>query len=347
MSNATGIAVPLSPATAFPEQKGQELRHIGMLDFWRALSILFVLGGHLLPLGPSRWSLNGAVAASGMAMFFTLSGFLITRFLIEDGNLHRFLIRRILRIVPLAWLGMTAALLVAGGTTAQYLGSMSFYGNLPPFFLLPAGGHFWSLCLEVQFYAGVALLVALGGRRALLLLPLFCLAITALRVGNGQYINITTWFRLDEILVGATLALAYEGWLGARARRLLDWRGSFLLLPVLIASAAEWSGPLNYLRPYIAAIMIGASLYHAPSWLRAISRWRATIYIAQVSYALYVVHGVLGETWLGAGDKLVKYAKRPLFFAATFALAHLSTFYYERYWIDLARRLTRRERAGA
>lgn len=343
MSGAPAIVAPAVAAGA----PGPELRHIGMLDFWRALSILLVLGAHLLPLGPARWEMNAAAGASGMAMFFTLSGFLITRFLIEDGNLRRFLIRRILRIVPLAWLGMTAALLVAGGTSAQYLGSMLFYANLPPFFLLPAGGHFWSLCLEVQFYFGVALLVALGGQRALLLLPLICLAITGLRIGNGQYINITTWFRIDEILAGATLALIYEGWLGDRARRLIRWRGAILLFPLLLASGAPWSGPLAYLRPYVAALMIGASLHHVPSWLATLSRSRPIVYVAQTSYALYVVHGILGSTWLGTGDtKLVKYAKRPLFLAVTFALAHLSTFHYERYWISLARRLTRREKAA-
>ncbi len=337
------MSAAASPAAG---NQGTELRHIGMLDFWRALSILLVLAAHLLPLGLARWEMNAAAGATGMVMFFTLSGFLITRFLIEDGNLRRFLIRRILRIAPLAWLGMTAALLVAGGTGAEYLGSMLFYANIPPFFLLPAGGHFWSLCLEVQFYFGVALLVALGGQRALLLLPVLCLAVTAARIGDGQYINITTWFRIDEILAGATLALMYEGRLGEGARRLIRWRGALFLFPLLLACGAPWGGPLNYARPYVAALMIGASLYHVPAWLSMLSRSKPIIYVAQTSYALYVIHGVLGSTWLGNGDtKLIKYAKRPLFLAVTFALAHLSTFHYERYWINLARRLTRKDAA--
>ncbi len=40
------------------------MQRIPILDGWRALSILLVLAGHLLPLGPHRWGLNGAVAAS-------------------------------------------------------------------------------------------------------------------------------------------------------------------------------------------------------------------------------------------------------------------------------------------
>ena len=32
------------------------------LDGWRGLSILFVLAGHLLPLGPKSWQMNSSVA---------------------------------------------------------------------------------------------------------------------------------------------------------------------------------------------------------------------------------------------------------------------------------------------
>ena len=69
---------------------------------------------------------------------------------------------------------------------------------------------------------------------------------------------------------------------------------------------------------------------------------RPAIYIAAVSYALYVVHGLLSSTWLGSGEDLERYLKRPLLFAATFVLAHFSTFYFENYFIDWAKRLTRR-----
>lgn len=323
--------------------KPDELRRLTVLDGWRALSILLVLAGHLLPIGPQRWDLNAAVAASGMVMFFTLSGFLITRFLIEDGNIRRFLIRRILRIVPLAWVGALFALLVGGGSTAQVLGTMGFVANLPPWFLLlPAGGHFWSLSVEVQFYAGVAMLVGLAGPRGLRWLPLIGLAVTAGRVAEGQPINIITWFRIDEILAGAALALVYEGWFGERPRAMLCRINPILLLPLVLASAHAGTGALNYVRPYLSALMIGASLYNAPGWLQQASASRVSRYVAAVSFAVYVFHGILTDSWLGSGDKLEKYAKRPLLIGATFALAHLSTYHFERHFIALARRLTAR-----
>ncbi|WP_162248174.1 acyltransferase family protein [Sphingopyxis sp. Root154] len=321
------------------------LRHLPLLDGWRALSITLVLVGHLLPVGPSQWAFNAPTAATGMVMFFTLSGFLITRFLIEDGDIRRFLVRRLMRIVPLGWLGMFLAFLVAGDASLEKIaGNLLFYANLPPFFLVGPGSHFWSLCLEVQFYLSIAMLVAIGGKRALFAIPLACVAITCARLYWHEPMSIVSWFRADEILAGATLALIYEGWFGDRARKFVAHFNLFLLAPLLFASADLRTGFLPFLRPYISALMIGASLYNAPLWLRQICQWRAVVYTAQTSYALYVFHGIFANTWLGSGDALIKYAKRPLLFAATVAFAHLSTFRYERYWNIMAKRLTTQAR---
>jgi len=144
------------------------LKHLPVLDGWRALSIALVLAGHLLPIGPRAWGLNGPVAAVGMVIFFTLSGFLITRFLIEDGNIRRFLIRRLMRIVPLGWLGIALAFfLVDDGNRWQLISNLLFVANIPPFGLIEPGAHFWSLCMEVQFYLSIGLLAAFFGKRAL------------------------------------------------------------------------------------------------------------------------------------------------------------------------------------
>jgi peptidoglycan/LPS O-acetylase OafA/YrhL len=66
-------------------------------------------------------------------------------------------------------------------------------------------------------------------------------------------------------------------------------------------------------------------------------------YIAAISYALYIIHGVLTATWLGSGDVFAKYTKRPLLFAVTFGLAHLSTYYLEKPCMEFAKRLTERK----
>ena len=70
-------------------------KRIPILDGWRAISILLVLSSHLLPLGPHWLQLNVAAGALGMALFFTLSGFLIVQFLAGGMAIGDFLARRL------------------------------------------------------------------------------------------------------------------------------------------------------------------------------------------------------------------------------------------------------------
>lgn len=313
----------------------------GVLDGWRALSIILVLCGHLLPLGPAEWGLNNAVAAMGMVIFFTLSGFLITRVLAKGADLRVFIIRRFFRIMPLAWAVMIVLLILNQSPLANWAGNLLFFANLPPFFLVDGGGHLWSLCVEVQFYVAIALFVLIAGKRGLIVLPLISLAITLLRVVNHQELNIITWFRVDEILAGGILALVHAGWYGARPQHVLAWINPCWMLPIVLLSAHPAGGFLNYLRPYLTATLVGASLFNGPLRLNRILESRVARYIAEISYALYIFHGALNASWLGLGSKVVKYAKRPLLFAATFGLAHVSTFHFERPCIAFAKRLTR------
>lgn len=316
------------------------MRRIPILDGWRAASILLVMAGHLLPLGPKRWALNAATAASGMAIFFTLSGFLITQFLLDRPDLRAFLIRRLFRIVPLAWAAMLVLALVDGADSRTLAANLLFFANLPPTHLMHAGEHLWSLCVEVQFYVAIALLVAIGGRRALWLLPVLCLGITAVRIAQGATISIFTWQRIDEILAGAALSLVLSRWTPRPGA--LPVVLPLLLLPVLFASAHEAGGALAYLRPYVAAAAVGSSIVAAPRWMQRLLSSAPARYVAEVSFALYVFHVMLAATWLGSGDVLARYAKRPLLFAATFAAAHLSTVLLERPMIRLGKRIERR-----
>ena len=323
---------------------GTSSRRLPVLDGWRAVSILLVMAGHLLPIGPAFLKLNAAVAASGMALFFILSGFLIARFLMESADVAKFLVRRAARILPLAWLAMAVALVLTGEPWGVYPAQFLFLSNLPGFHLPSVIEHFWSLCVEVQFYAGVAALVGLFGRRGLYALPVICLVVTAHRVASGAHLDFVTWRRVDEILAGCALALIHGRWLGERPARWLAGMNPYLLMPLLLASAHAEAGWLNYVRPYVAMLLVGSTLQAAPRHLARILQARSMAYVAAISFALYVFHGMLMSSWLGAGDKLVKYAKRPLLIAASFALAHLSTFHFESRFIALGHRVAGRGR---
>jgi len=317
--------------------------HIPELDGLRGISILLVLATHLLPVGPASWALNEMTGLMGMSLFFCLSGFLITRFLWERPEVGVFLVRRLARIYPLLAL---YALLVPGLILGRWDATWGILGtwiNYDDPLLFKGTSHLWSICVELHFYAGIALAVALAGRRGFWAVPVLALVVLGLRIGTDTTVSIRTHLRLDEILSGAVLALA---WLnpdhaGSRALRLWAPRAAPLFAVLWLMSCHKITGPVGYLRPW-AAMAVVAGVIFAPDSLRArLCRLGGLAYIARISYALYIWHPATALGWLGTGGGLTRYLiKRPLSFAASFALAHLSTHAYEARFIAWARRYT-------
>ena len=279
-----------------------------------------------------------------MAIFFTLSGFLITNFLLNNSSVVDFLIRRIFRVVPLAWLYMVIALPFMNSTPEFYIANFLFVANWPPMWLGNVNGHLWSLCMEVQFYFAIALLVVLMRNKWVVLIPCLCIAVTLYRVMNDVHVAINTYYRIDEILSGCILALIYNN----RLSNILDKLPTqtaitqiFLFL-LFVVSCHPDTGFMNYFRPYLAAAMVGSTLLNSRTRVAQLLNNRALFYIATISYALYVVHPLLIHTWLGSGDTVIKYLKRPLLFAAIFITAHISTFYYEKWWIAFGKRFAKK-----
>jgi peptidoglycan/LPS O-acetylase OafA/YrhL len=336
---------PLAPPAA------QEPGRIAVLDGLRAWSILLVLAAHLLPLGPRGWEVNESVGIAGMGLFFALSGFLVTTQLLENDDVRRFLVRRCARILPLAWTYMAVALTFDGADAGTWAAQLLFFANvLHPQALTPATAHLWSLCVEMQFYLLVAATVAVAGRRGLPWVVLLGAAITLWRIHQGVYGASRTELRADEILAGSMLALLWHQaplqLPGTRAT-LQPWlrRLPIPLVVLLYAgSCTETLLWLAYLRPYLAALLLGTCMAQSDAPLAARLAHPRQAYVAAISYALYVIHPLLTFTWLGSGDTLERYLKRPLLFAVLLLLAHASTFYFESTWTRMARNHLRRPR---
>ena len=305
--------------------------YIPILDGWRAVSIIFVIAGHWLPLGPPSWQFNESVASSGMALFFCLSGFLITQFLSTDPRVGVFLIKRIFRIVPLAWLAITILLFFNDATNFIAFANYLFFANLISEPLLIGGEHLWSLFVEMQFYIFMALLAAFFGRKAVFVIPFFTLLVSLLRIYAGETISIVTWHRVDEIFVGGCVALAWTYQKeNIKALNLPCYLPVIFLFMLVIVNLPQWP-MLGYLRPYVAAATIFTSLFAFPTKLYMLWTGRSANYIARISYALYVFHGIFGATSLGGHDvaKLEKYLLRVPLAAITLIVSHISTFYFE------------------
>ena len=121
------------------------------LDGVRAASILLVVMAHTFPIGPSSWELNGMAGRMGMALFFCLSGFLITTVLYRDTRIVPFLCKRIMRIVPAAFLCLIFLFISFDFSLKSVLLNMAFISNnFTEGLVARKISHFWPLAVEIH-----------------------------------------------------------------------------------------------------------------------------------------------------------------------------------------------------
>lgn len=162
-----GVALGTESGPAADARPGTGTR-FPALDGYRALACLLIVVAHV-PEGPSGLLGAGYVGFLGVAMFFTLSGFLLYRPFVaahlagrRRPSTGRFLRRRLLRIYPAYLVALTGYLFVFDhppiGSLLDYVklyGFLQIYdAELMPEGIPPA----LTLCTEMSFYLALPLL---------------------------------------------------------------------------------------------------------------------------------------------------------------------------------------------
>ena len=233
--------------------------------------------GPCLGAGPESISSSSSPASSSQASFSTRAN--------NPDRVRTFYIRRALRIFPLYYAVMLALLLtwpiLHWHFSWGWLAWPTYVGNFTPFIhpyadhsplqqladFQPTGtfngspvklylGHFWSLCVEEQFYFVWPWLVFwINSRRKLLWvcavvvpLTLFLRLFAAHHAPSWMIGNLLlqrcTFFRLDSLLLGGLVALALRG--PAReaillwSRRLLAVVAVAFIIAILVPSVRHW-----------------------------------------------------------------------------------------------------------
>ncbi len=173
----------------------------------RAVSICFVLFGHLIILSPiiAQFLLPLFPYASfgvGVDLFFCISGYVVAMSYSDYFDRYRargefwpaarmFWLRRVYRLLPSAWLWVVVGLLCAAffnstgyfQSVEQNLKSafsvVTFTANFAGIYgWLEPNNHYWSLSLEEQFYVLLPLfLLLITGRRARIMALLLVIAV--------------------------------------------------------------------------------------------------------------------------------------------------------------------------
>jgi peptidoglycan/LPS O-acetylase OafA/YrhL len=307
---------------------GSWIRDILAMTIDLPILILFGTGGIGNRLGPAvdhALSRNGWI---GVNLFFTLSGFIITRLLLREelqyGRIDwsAFWVRRILRIWPLYYLIFLIGFLGLPFTDRIHgigLGSPQmpwfglFLGNWSMIHFGPIGSDIlsilWSVCVEEQFYIFIPIVIAILGTRGRWIFSITGILIAILqrislaKSGVQQYqITYNSVAQMDSILAGVLLALAlnhepFRNTIVHLTRKYLVW----LILPVtLFLITRNHLGHEIVLRQVVdpvaiwlvALVWIMVAAAGSPRFSRILS-WPAFVGAGKISYGLYMWHEIL------------------------------------------------------
>jgi len=361
------------------------LTRLAPLDGLRGLAILTVLFHNCVdatygatdPLARVLTRLAGP-GWIGVQLFFALSGFLIVGELLDHRGapnyLRAFYARRALRILPLyystlALVAVLSALLAMPGVAA-YLRDDGWQLGLfvNNFSRPPPGGfaHFWSLAVEIQFYA-LAPWVVWRIRAPRLALACICVALGALVVrttcaaagADAWTLYTGTIFRLDALALGAAGACFVRIESVANLLRKHGTTGVVLAGVILLLGGAathsySYSGfacesygyTLAALACALVVVCAGAARTNGgpqQPWIRWLSVPPLRL-VGRYSFGIYLFHGLLNHL---AGVPLARHFFRtPLsgemilgycaaIFTASFILAALSFEFFESRFLKL------------
>jgi peptidoglycan/LPS O-acetylase OafA/YrhL len=308
--------------------------HYVQLDGLRGLAILLVMVYHFCLTLPGfqtpqvGFPLQLAQAGwMGVDLFFVLSGFLITNILIEtratQHYFRNFIARRTLRIWPLYYLNLLVFFVLLPAVLHTLPDTMRSMQDKQAWFWLyganwlfareagfgrTAGGYFWSLAVEEQFYLVWPLVVYLLTNRSLLRVSVSLLALSlVLRVvlahlgvpGNSLYV--ITFTHLDGLAVGSSLAVCLrDPRLTATVRRLLPFAAAVGLAGLVAARLVSrdyffWDKGMATYGYTAIAILFGSLLVYSLDNGSAVglNRLLSSVFMRQTgkySYALYMAH---------------------------------------------------------
>ena len=371
------------------------------LDGLRAVAVIMVFFQHY---GAGKAFLFGW-GWTGVDVFFVLSGFLITGILYDSRNKLRryrdFYIRRTLRIFPLYYAVWIGILLFAPIAQWQWNWRWALWpaylGNYARFFFLHVHGdpyrfdrltfglivnawfgapmhlyigHFWSLCVEEQFYLLWPFVVYRVHKRVtlmrlcvavILITPLLRWLLSVLLPVPLLHMELfyrSLPTRVDALLLGGLIALALRGPQQAIVRSLrrpllaistlaflvLYFVSTKLLLLPLEGSASTWLAILGFTLIDLFAAALILECIHPGSLIGRILTLPPLRALGIVSYGFYVYHDLFHDFYSVLAIRFfpahVYSVTLLLAFSSTLVISTLSYILLERPMLRLKSRFT-------
>jgi peptidoglycan/LPS O-acetylase OafA/YrhL len=340
------------------------MKYNKQLDGLRFIAIFLVLIEHFATV-ISRYISAGYF---GVDLFFVISGFLITTILLRSKDpflisYKKFIGRRTLRIFPIYYLTILVLYIAGYEYVHRYLGYVLTYtyNYAWVYYDIPTSAinHFWSLCVEEQFYLFWPFLI-LGLNKNLKLLKIIVLALVlvcSVKVWFNIFPSVTPYNRVgifpraNSLGIGAIGAILYKE--NKIPLKMLQGKWLELLVIAILAFLLATNYNIKYVVcPILSLFFILKTTHHGFSltFLNNFLKNKWVVYIGSISYGLYLFHWPLEYYmdkyvfdplfWnkinfaaLGAFEKIRYHSyiiKLPLYSFIAVIMAHFSYKYFER-----------------
>lgn len=251
---------------------------------------------HVIMAVPTSWG------PFGVALFFLISGFLIP-FAFDRRSAAGFLVGRIFRIYPLYFAGFTvtiAAIAMSGmwsGRPFPYDLTQVLIHYVPGMRDLlwspTIDGIVWTLEIELKFYVVCALAAPLvrRGNPLLFVIPIVLFALVLQWSGLPWGTLRRTLAFSAEYMIFMFAGVSFNFWF----RQRISIIGLGILTTAVLAMAAL--GMRTGREPTMTIVSYGEAFIFFALSVALSTKWKRTrvlSFFADISYPLYVVHGVLG-----------------------------------------------------
>ncbi|MDG4876903.1 acyltransferase [Mesorhizobium sp. WSM4935] len=330
------------------------------LDALRGVAVTLVLYSHFFAPGGSSF-----VGHLGVRLFFVLSGFLITRLLLDARDtgafaagpaLRSFYARRMIRIFPPYFAVLGVVWLASEQSRPSFAWHALYLSNFwyaqqndwTPWLLC----HFWSLSIEEQFYLVWPLVVLLAPRRRIEAITIGVITFSLAYRFYGPIAASPALARdllppasMDALGCGALLAVRRARGADAPQWMRLGWPAlgvMFLLVvrsdPGLANSAWEWPRwILVQVLPLVPMLAIVAACSNGLGGVPGrLAELPPLLWLGRISYGVYLYHSILlaltvrAQSWIPVNVSEQGPGRFFVAGAATLIVASLSWVFFEK-----------------
>lgn len=335
------------------------MKRVPQLDSVRGLAVLIVLLHNT-----DKYHYTGFLAQygwMGVDLFFVLSGFLITGILLDtketNGYFRKFYARRCLRIWPLYYCALlfmfvvvplvrpSEALRIFEPRSMPWWAYLVYLQNfIVPSITKATGllGVTWSLAVEEQFYAVWPIIVRYcsEGQLRKIVVTLICFSpiLRFFLAQRGFHLYPNTFCRLDGLMAGALLALAFRDKAFSRDAYVRPaWIALLVASPLAVITAGRVEWAVYSFTALASVSFVYLALCSKQKWLQKFLGNRFLIYTGSISYGIYLLEKIPTDLVMS-----LHFDKHPLFILpltaiATYGLAILSWNLLEKPFLRLKR----------